>query len=95
MTLLEGGDLEFYVSHSKTDQDGHGFLFHVSGEMHRGFSMPGVLKWYLESTNLSGTDFLFHRFRNDGGRVVAVRDKCISYSSVALQLKDFFKKIVS
>ena len=33
--LLDQGDLEFYVARSKTDQDGNGFLFHVSGERYQ------------------------------------------------------------
>ena len=65
MTVLDGGDLEFYVARSKTDQKGHGFIFHVTGERYKGFSIPEVLYWYLESTGLTGRDYLFPRFRNE------------------------------
>ena len=44
MCVLDQGDLEFYVARSKTDQDGNGFVFHVSGERYQGFSILGVLK---------------------------------------------------
>ena len=39
VTVLEEGDLEIYVAQSKTDQDGLGFVFHVSGERFKGFSI--------------------------------------------------------
>ena len=55
ITVLEGRDLEFYVARSKTDQEGHGFVFHVTGERFKGFSIPEVLDWYLESTGLSSS----------------------------------------
>ena len=41
--VLDQGDLEFYVARRKTDQDGNGFVFHVSGERYQGFSIPEVL----------------------------------------------------
>ena len=81
ITVLEGGHLEFYVASSKTDQSGNGFIFHVTGEKFRGFSIPKVLNWYLESTGLRGTDYLFPRFRNEKGKVVAQGGYFISYSS--------------
>ena len=31
VAVLEDGDLEIFVARSKTDQDGLGFVFHVSG----------------------------------------------------------------
>ena len=67
-------------------------MFHVTGEKFNGFSIPGVLNWYLKSTGLKGTDYLFFRFRNERGRVVAQGGYYISYSSSALQLKNFCVK---
>ena len=92
VNVLRGGHLEFYVSSSKTDQLGNGFVFHVTGEKFKGFSISGVLDWYLESTGLKGTDFLFPRFRYERGKVVAPGGYFISYSSSALQLKNFCVK---
>ena len=51
-----------------------------------------MLNWYLESTGLRGTDYLFPRFRNEKGKVVAQGSYYISYSSSALQLKTFCLK---
>ena len=68
---------------------GKGFVFHVTGEKFKGFLIPKVLNWYLESTGLRGTDYLFPRFRNERGKVVAQGKYYISYSSSALQLKTF------
>ena len=90
ISVLEHGDLEFYVGRSKTDQDGNGFVFHVSGEKYNGFSIPGVLEWYLESLDLKEKDYLFLRLRNAGrGRVVAQGSRFVGYSTAALQLKQF------
>ena len=66
-----------------------GFVFHVTGEKFKVFSIPGVLNWYLESTGLKGSDYLFPRFRNEKGKVVAQGRYYISYSCSALQLKTF------
>ena len=72
VTVLDEGDLEIFVARSKKDQDGLGFMFHVSGEKYKGFSMPEVLKWYMDSMGLLDKDYLFPGFRNaGGGRVVA------------------------
>ena len=92
INVLRGGHLEFYVYSSKTDQLGKGFVFHVTGEKFEGFSIPKVLNWYLESTGLRGTDYLFSRFRNEKGKVVAQGSYYISYSSSAVQLKTFCLK---
>ena len=92
INVLHGGHLEFYVDSSKTDQLGKGFVFHVTGEKFKGFSIPKVLNWYLESTGLRGTDYIFPRFRNEKGKVVAQGRYFISYSSSALQLKTFCLK---
>ena len=92
INVLQGGHLEFYVDSSKTDQLGKGFVFHVTGEKIKGFSIPKVLNWYLESTRLRGKDYLFPRFRNEKGKVVAQGSYYISYSSLALQLKNFCLK---
>ena len=40
VTVLEEGDLEIFVARSKTNQEGLGFVFHVSGEKYKGFSIP-------------------------------------------------------
>ena len=64
----------------------------MTGERYKGFSIPEVLEWYLESTGLSGCDYLFPRFRNDKGRVVTQGGYWIGYSSSALQLKNFCVK---
>ena len=50
--VLNEGNLEVYVGRSKTDQEGHGFVFHMSGERMRGFSIPDVLEWYADSLRL-------------------------------------------
>ena len=72
VTVLEDGDLEIFVAQSKTDQDGLGFVFHVSGDKYEGFWMPEFLKWYVDSVGLSDETYLFPKFRNaGGGRVVA------------------------
>ena len=42
MAVLEDGDLKIFVARSKTDQDGLGFVFHVSVEKYKGFLMPKV-----------------------------------------------------
>merc|ERR1711895_188293 len=54
INVLRGGHLEFYVTSSKTDQLANGFIFHVTGDKIRGFSIPKVLNWYLESVGLRG-----------------------------------------
>ena len=87
--VLNGGHLEFYVERSKTDQMGQDFVFHVTGENFRGFSIPKVLNWYLDSTGLRGSDYLFPRFRYEKGKVIAQGGYFISYNSSALQLKNF------
>ena len=85
--VLDQGDLEFYVARSKTDQDGNGFVFHVSGERYQGFSIPGVLDWYLASVKLGENDYLFPRFCNAGkGRVVAQGAYYVGYSTAGMQL---------
>ena len=90
VTVLEGGDLDIFVARSKTDQDGLGFVFHVSGEKYKGFSMPGVLKWYVDSVGLTDKNYLFPRFRNAGGsKVVVLGEQWVSYGMVARQLKEF------
>ena len=70
----------------------HGFVFHVTGEKFKGFSIPKVLNWYLDSTGLRGSDYLFPRFRYKRGKVVTQGGYFISYSSSALQLKNFCVK---
>ena len=92
INVLRGGHLEFYVDSFKTDQLGKGFVFHVTGEKIKGFSIPKVLNWYLESTGLRGRDYLFPRFRNEKGKVVAQGSYYISYSSSASQLKNICLK---
>ena len=67
-------------------------LLGVTGESYNGFSIPEVLDWYLESTGLTGRDFLFPRFRNERGRVVTQGSYWIRYSTSALQLKNFCVK---
>ena len=65
-------------------------MFHVSGERYKGFSVPEVVKWYVDSVGLSDSDYLFLRFGNTGGgRVVAQGERMVGYSTVAAQLKDF------
>ena len=58
MKVLSEGNLEVYVGRSKTDQEGHGFVFHMTGEKMRGFSIPEVLAWYADSLDLKDSDFL-------------------------------------
>ena len=89
INVLKGGHLEFYVTSSKTDQLSNGFIFHVTGDKIKGFSIPQVLYWYIESVGLRGEDYLFPRFRYEKGRIVAQRKYFISYSCCALQLKKF------
>ena len=47
------------------------FVFRVIGEKFNEFWVPEVLNRYLESTGLRGTDYIFPRFRNEEGKVVA------------------------
>ena len=63
VTVLEEGDLEIFVAWSQTNQDSLGFVFYMSGEKYKEFSMPGVLKWYVDSACLTDKDYLFPRFR--------------------------------
>ena len=44
MAILDDGDLDIFVVRSKMDQDGRGFVFHVLGEKHKGFSIPEVFR---------------------------------------------------
>ena len=93
MVVLEDGDLEIFVARSKTDQDGLGFVFHVSGEKYKGFLMPEVFKWYVDSVGLSDCNYLFPRFRNaGGGKIAAQGEHMVGYSTVAAQLRDFCVK---
>ena len=90
ISILESGDLEFYIRKSKTDQEGRGSIFHMSGEKYGGFSIPGVLCWDIESTGLRITDYLFPRFRGTRDRrVEPVGRLAVGYSTSATQLKDF------
>merc|ERR1712082_590594 len=90
VAVLEDGDLEIFVARSKTDQDGLGFVFHVSGERYKGFSIPEVFRWYVDSVGLSDGDYLFPRFGNaGGGQIIAQGKHSVGYSTVAAQLKDF------
>ena len=90
VAVLEDGDLEIFVARSKTDQDGLGFVFHVSGQKYKGFSMPEVFRWYVDSVGLSDGDYLFPRFGNaGGGKIIAQGKHFVGYSTVAAQLKNF------
>ena len=66
--VLDGGDLEVYVRQSKTDQEGKWSVFHMSGEMRNGFSIPDMLCWYIDSLDLRVTDYLFPRLGGAGKR---------------------------
>ena len=55
--VLERGDLEVYVRRSKTDQEGRGSVFHMSGAYMGGFSLPRVLSWYMERVDLQSQDY--------------------------------------
>ena len=93
MKVLGEGNLEVYVKRSKTDQEGHGFVFHMTGEKMKGFSIPEVLVWYAESLGLRDGDYLFPRLRGAGkGRVVKIGHEYVSYSASAVQLKRFCVK---
>ena len=43
MKVLDGEDLEGNVRRRKTDQEGKGSVFHMSGERMNSFSIPDVL----------------------------------------------------
>merc|ERR1712240_514492 len=91
--VLREGNLEVYVKKSKTDQEGHGFVFHMTREKMRGFSIPEVVAWYAKSLGLRDGDYLFPQLRGAGkGRVVKIGHKYISYSASAAQLKRFCAK---
>ena len=91
--VLSEGNLEVYVRKSKTDQEGHGFVFYMTGEKMRGFSIPEVLAWYAESLGLRDGDYLFPHFRGAGkGKVVKIGHEYVSYSASAVQLKRFCVK---
>ena len=88
--ILKEGNLEIYVNKSKTDQEGHGFVFHMTGERMNGFSIPEVVVWYAESLGLRDGDYLFPRLRGAGkGRVAKIGHENVSYSASAAQLKRF------
>ena len=88
--VLGEGNLEVYVRRSKTDQEGHGFVFHMTGEKLKDFSIPEVLMWYVKSLGLNDGDYLFPWLRGAGkGRVVKIGHKFVSYNTSALQLKMF------
>ena len=61
----------------------------MTGNKFNGISIPKILNWYLKSTELTRDDYLFPRFRNHRGRVVAQGGNSISYSSSAAQLRQF------
>ena len=61
--LLEGKNLEVYVRRSKTDREGKGSMFHMTGVRYGDFLILGLLKWYLESIGLQGLDYLCPRFQ--------------------------------
>ena len=92
VTVLEEGDLEIFVAKSKTDQEGRGFVFHVSGERHKGFSIPEVFRWYVDSVGLTDDDYLFPRFGGWRGKIVVQGKYSVGYSTVAAQLKEFCLK---
>merc|ERR1712240_624679 len=85
--ILKEGNLEIYVNKSKTDQEGHGFVFHMTGERMNGFSIPEVVVWYAESLGLRAGDYLIPRLRGEGKeRVVKIGHENVSYSASAAQL---------
>ena len=88
--VLSEGNFEVYVERSKTDQEGHGFGFHMTGERMRGFSIPEILAWYADSLDLKDSDYLFPRLRGAGkDSVVKIGHEFVGYSASAMHLKRF------
>ena len=85
---LQGGDLEVFIKSSKTDQEGKGSSFMMSGKSSDGVCIPQMFDWYVKSLKLGGEDFLFPRLRGSKeGPVVAVGSKSVVYSTALADLK--------
>ena len=69
------------------DQEARGSFFHISSKRKDGFSVPRLLRWYVESLGLLRGDFMFPRFRRCGDEVVPIKDKFVSYTEALKQLK--------
>ena len=83
-----------YIKRSKTDQEDLGSVFHLYASKVEKLSLPGVLWWYLESTELQDTDYLFRGckgnckvFVESIGRLVA------GYRTSVIRLTNFCKKL--
>ena len=90
---LHSGDLEVFVKSSKTDQEGRGSTFMMSGKRKGGICIPDMLSWYRKSLNLGDEDFLFPRLRGSKSGVVAVGSKVVAYSTALADLKQVTRKL--
>ena len=82
------------VRRGKTDQEGHGSSFFLSGRKKSGFCFPKIVRWYIDSLGLSGEDFLFPRLRGSREKVpVAVKRVAVSYDTASSDLKAVLEKL--
>ena len=82
------GSIKVFVRRSKTDQEGRGTFFNISGGKTGQLCVPDVVEWYKESLGLATGDFLFPRFRSLSGKVLAPIKTCsLSYSGALEQTR--------
>ena len=94
LRFTKEGDLEVRVRRSKTDQEGQGSSFFLTGKRKSGFCIPEIVSWYIDSLGLSGEDYLFSRLRgSEGGEVSAIRKIAVSYSTASADLKAVLVKL--
>lgn len=94
LTFTKEGDLEVKMRRSKTDQEGKGSSFFLSGRRKSGFSIPEIVRWYVSSLGLSGEDMLFPRLRGSkGGETVAIRGQAVSYGVASADLKAVLERL--
>lgn len=93
VTFLDSGDVEVSVGKTKTDQLGQGFSFVMSGKEKAGVSIPGMIRWYLESLKLVAKDFLFPRLQGSKEGVRPVGGKAVAYSTALADLKAVTRRL--
>ena len=83
----DDGSIKVFVNKSKTDQEGRGACFSISGKKVGKVCVPDIVQWYKESLELSDGDFLFPRFRGSSGKTVPIKSISVSYTAALEQLK--------
>ena len=87
------GSVELTMGKTKTDQEARGSTFVVIGDEKRGMLVAEMLRWYLDSLDLSGQDFVFASLRgNCRGEVKPVRGAAVSYGAALCDLQVVCKK---